>query len=67
MPATRRGGARTPREALPAHLEDHVVSEGVLCAADDVLRLRLSEGHGLRRGLEEGPQPLELGHSRQLL
>ena len=51
----------------PAHLEDHVLREGVFGAADHVLRLRLGEGHGLRRGLEEGPQPLELRHCRQLL
>ena len=59
-------GAPSPQRP-PAHLEDHVLSEGMLRTADDVLRLRLSEGHGLRRGLEEGPQPLELRHGRQLL
>ena len=40
-------GAPGPRRPL-AHLEDHVLSEGMLRTADDVLRLRLSEGHGLR-------------------
>ena len=40
-------GAPGPRRPL-AHLEDHVLSEGMLRTADDVLCLRLSEGHGLR-------------------
>lgn len=53
--------------ALSAHLEHHVVGEGVLGAVDDIFCLGLGEGHRLRRGLEEGPQPLEFWHCCQLL
>lgn len=60
-----QGFSRT--SAFSAHLEHHVVGEGVFGAVDDILCLWLSEGHRLRRGLEEGPQPLEFWNCCQLL